>query len=366
MKKWNYVLGNPAYQISNTKTEQQTQGNSSWVYPAFQTEADRICDASCLIYPFGGWFDDPAKMKGFGKKLMTDKHTQAIRAFEGTEDKRAWFRTDKKPDPLFGANANLSAGVAVVCRNTENEYDSFEYSNRVYSDDIVKVNVTDDCSIPPNPAFSEISGKLTGKKLHTLIKKGIFGVESNFVENNPDLVQETSDGLDHPVHLLANDKAGSSGRATWFWIDESNLPAGHDYLKKYKVITTSAYPKQKFSSGKPTVKNVHARLGELIELLEPGTAFGRSRMLLYASDDKEECENYLKYTQTKFFAGLILQEPNRCSSFGYVIPLQNFTYSSDIDWSKSIADIDKQLHKKYGLTEQEIAFIEQYAKSMED
>lgn len=189
-------------------------------------------------------------------------------------------------------------------------------------------------------------------------------MESNFVENNPELVHDTRDGLTNPVHLLANDKAGSSGRATWFWIDESNLPAGHDYLGKYKVITTSAYPKKTFASGKPTVKNVHARLGELIELLEPGTAFGRSRMLLYSSDSKKECENYLKYTQTKFFSGLILQEPNRRSSFGYVIPLQNFTATSDIDWTQSIADIDKQLYKKYGLTEREIAFIEQHVKEM--
>ena len=36
------------------------------------------------------------------------------------------------------------------------------------------------------------------------------------------------------------------------------------------------------------------------------------------------------------------------------IPLQNFTTDSDIDWTKSIEDIDKQLHKKYKLSKEEI------------
>ena len=36
------------------------------------------------------------------------------------------------------------------------------------------------------------------------------------------------------------------------------------------------------------------------------------------------------------------------------IPIQDFTDKSDIDWSVSIANIDKQLYKKYGLSEEEI------------
>ena len=46
------------------------------------------------------------------------------------------------------------------------------------------------------------------------------------------------------------------------------------------------------------------------------------------------------------------------------VPLQDFTSSSDIDWSKSISDIDKQLYKKYGLSQDEIDFIETHVKEM--
>ena len=47
------------------------------------------------------------------------------------------------------------------------------------------------------------------------------------------------------------------------------------------------------------------------------------------------------------------------------VPLQDFTENSDIDWSQSIAEIDKQLYAKYGLSDDEIAFIETKVRVME-
>ena len=47
------------------------------------------------------------------------------------------------------------------------------------------------------------------------------------------------------------------------------------------------------------------------------------------------------------------------------VPLQDFTPNSDIDWSKSIPEIDQQLYKKYGLSQEEIDFIETRVKAME-
>lgn len=47
------------------------------------------------------------------------------------------------------------------------------------------------------------------------------------------------------------------------------------------------------------------------------------------------------------------------------VPLRDFTANSDIDWTQSIPDIDKQLYKKYNLSPEEIAFIESKIKAME-
>lgn len=47
------------------------------------------------------------------------------------------------------------------------------------------------------------------------------------------------------------------------------------------------------------------------------------------------------------------------------VPLQDFTSNSDIDWSQSVADIDCQLYAKYGLDDDEVAFIESHVKEMD-
>ena len=47
------------------------------------------------------------------------------------------------------------------------------------------------------------------------------------------------------------------------------------------------------------------------------------------------------------------------------VPIQDFTPASDINWTKSVNDIDTQLYRKYGLEENEIGFIEKMIKPME-
>ena len=355
--KFDFVIGNPPYQESKEKTEKQTQPNSNWIYQFFQVEADKICDCSCLIYPFGGWFDAPDSLNGLGNRILNDKHTISIRAYEGTSDKRAWYRTDKSPKPIFGNNANLSAGVSIVMRDRK-IHDEIKYFNRIYSDEIVSIDSNTPGGLTPNPMFIKINSKLYGEKLNSQIKKGMFGIESDFVEKNPNKVSNSADDWENPITLLTNNKSGSAGRATYYKTDINNIPKGHEYISLYKVVMTSAYPKKSIVTGVPTITNVKNRLKSLIEVLEPNSAFGRTKLALFMSERKEECDNFIKYTQTNFFAGLTLQEPNKSSSFGYIIPTQDFTNKSDINWNKSIEEIDKQLYKKYNFTDKEISFIE--------
>ena len=75
----------------------------------------------------------------------------------------------------------------------------------------------------------------------------------------------------------------------------------------------------------------------------------------------------MKYIQTKFFHLLVavLKNTQNAMQGAYkYVPLQDFTSESDIDWSKSIKEIDQQLYAKYGLTHEEIDFIESHVKTM--
>ena len=83
---------------------------------------------------------------------------------------------------------------------------------------------------------------------------------------------------------------------------------------------------------------------------------------------KEEAENCMKYIKSKFSRAMLgikkATQHNPKSTWIYV-PLQDFTASSDIDWSKTIPEIDKQLYAKYELSPEEVDFIEKNVKSME-
>ena len=85
-------------------------------------------------------------------------------------------------------------------------------------------------------------------------------------------------------------------------------------------------------------------------------------------DTEPEAEACLKYVKSKFARAMLgilkVTQHNPKDTWKYV-PWQDFTPSSDIDWTQSIPDIDRQLYKKYGLDENEIAFIENNVKEME-
>ena len=76
----------------------------------------------------------------------------------------------------------------------------------------------------------------------------------------------------------------------------------------------------------------------------------------------------IKYIKTRFFRVLVSamkitqSAPSKVYKF---VPLENLDSSSEIDWSKSIPEINKQLYKKYGFTKEEIGFIESMIKPME-
>lgn len=75
-----------------------------------------------------------------------------------------------------------------------------------------------------------------------------------------------------------------------------------------------------------------------------------------------------KYIKTKFLRALLgtkkVTQDNPKGVWN-MIPLQDFTNKSDIDWQTSITGIDKQLYKKYRLSDEEINFIETHVKEME-
>ncbi len=103
--------------------------------------------------------------------------------------------------------------------------------------------------------------------------------------------------------------------------------------------------------------------------LLPRYVIPQNFMILFASNNKDEASCFYMYAKTKLYRFLVLQGlfgVSLASAETYrFVPNQNYSLNSDIDWSQSIADIDKQLYKKYNLSDEEIAYIEKTIKPME-
>lgn len=85
-------------------------------------------------------------------------------------------------------------------------------------------------------------------------------------------------------------------------------------------------------------------------------------------DTYEEAESVMKYIKTKFartMLGTLKVTQDNPREVWLNVPIQDFTAKSDIDWSKPVSEIDKQLYRKYNLDDSEVAFIESMIKPME-
>lgn len=148
-----------------------------------------------------------------------------------------------------------------------------------------------------------------------------------------------------------------NGKRVYRYVDKEFIDLDHPNLNKYKVLL----PKS----------NGSGALGEVLStplIGEPLIGYTRTFIGVGAFDTKEEVEAALKYIKCKFTRAMLgvlkITQDNNPDKWEKV-PLQDFTPNSDIDWTKSIPEIDQQLFKKYNLSEDEINFIETKVQAMD-
>jgi hypothetical protein len=135
-----------------------------------------------------------------------------------------------------------------------------------------------------------------------------------------------------------------------------------EWIDKYKVLVSAS------NGASGALGDNAARLISKPELGHKFTGFTQTFIGFGQFDTINEAENLLKYINTKFarvLLGILKVTPRNTSDTWEYVPLQDFTKQSDINWTQSIADIDRQLYRKYGLDQDEIDFIEEKVKALE-
>lgn len=155
----------------------------------------------------------------------------------------------------------------------------------------------------------------------------------------------------------------SSSNVTY--IKPSEITKGNEYVNRYKVMMSKMSAEH---AGEPDKNGKFSIFTKSMKVLLPNEVCTHSYFLIGSYNKSEDAENTLKYLKTKFVRFVIMTTLSAVNLSKLVfgnVPIQDFTSNSDIDWSKSISEIDKQLYVKYNLSEDEIAFIEEKIKPME-
>lgn len=336
--KFNAIVGNPPYQ----ETKDYTSDNP--VYHLFMDVAFQLSKKVSFITPARYLFNAGKTPKEWNKKVLNDEHMKVV-----------WYKS--KSTDVF-PNVDIKGGVAVMFRDTDKKFGklgvftSFKELNSICKkviehkdfeslEDIIflqnKFNLAKLYSdYPSYKALVGSNGK--EKRLTTSI----------FETLNIFSIKPPKDKAVQILGLINNNRL-------YRWCPEKFIEK-HENLNKYKVIL----PKS----------NGSGALGEVLStplVGEPLVGYTQSFIGIGAFDTLKEAEAALKYVKSKFARVMLgvlkVTQDNNKETWKYV-PLQDFTDKSDIDWSESVENIDKQLYKKYGLTEEEISFIEKMIKPM--
>lgn len=329
--KFDVVIGNPPYQ------DDIGAGSDTPIYNYFMDNAYRISDKVCLITPARFLFNAGGTKKTWNDKMLNDEHLKVC-------------FYEQKSSEVF-PNTDIKGGVAITYRDAKQIFGKIGvFSHFTDLNDIYK-KVSYELSLNGN--LGDILYKFNNINISN--NKNYKKLEANIFSVLPELFSDISIS-EYKVFGLLNKKRVYKKPISNFIKDNGNL-------YKYKVLVPKA-------NGSGAIGEVLSTplIGEPL-IGEPLIGYTRTFIGFGSFDRMIEAENLLKYIKTKFARTLLgvmkVTQNNETAETWKCVPLQNFTNNSDIDWSQSIAQIDQQLYKKYGLSEKEIAFIEEKVREME-
>lgn len=334
-KLFDFVIGNPPYQ-------EETANDGDRKNPIYNLFMDQAYDTSSnveLITPARFLFNAGQTPKAWNKKMLEDTHLKvlyyepdATRLFHDTEIKGGiaiTFRSDSKDFGAIGTFTSYQEMNGVVKKVNQVEHGKSRLDSIIASQGLFRFSKL---AFDAFPQVRALSGKGTGAK-----------IVSNIIKKAPELF--SSKRNEKSIRILGR----IDGNREYRFINK-------EYIDGYKLFLPEA--------------NSQGHFGETLTLPILGLpGDGSADTYLSAGPFKTEIEarTLETYLKTKFFRAMlgIKKVTQHCPPAVWnMIPMQDFTPSSDIDWSQSIHDIDLQLYQKYGLDETEIEFIESHVKEM--
>lgn len=333
MKKFDFVIGNPPYQ-----DERQGDSNTALpIYHKFMDAAFEVGNAVEMITPARYLFNAGRTPKDWNKKMLNDIHFKV-----------QYYVKDGK---IVFPTTDIKGGVAITYRDKSRIYEPIQVFT-VYPE----LNGILDKIVPnlSNGSLSTMAFVATKFNTDNLFKDfpKYRGHERRMSSNvlSFDCFHSSKKSNRIEVFGVINNKRTSR------FIDEKYVDISDESIQKYKVIIPKADGEGNF--------------GDIITnpvILKPKTGFTHTFLGIGGVDTEYEANSIVKYMKTQFTRCLlsiykVTQDMN--DEKWALVPLQDFSRSSDIDWSQSVVEIDQQLYKKYDFSNEEIEFIETHVQEM--
>ena len=343
--KFDAVVGNPPYQVAQ---EGDNETFATPIYHEFLRAAFMLQTKVSMIHPARFLFNAGATQKDFNEKFLNNKHVKIV-----LYTQRSW--------ELF-PNTDIKGGVAITYFDPEENFEPIKIfipSKELNS--IYKKVVLDNKNFSPlsEIMYSRTAYSLT-KKLHKdfpnakdrFSKGNQYQLSSNVFDLMPEIFfdKKPNDGKEY-IQLYGLKK----NTRIFKWVRRDYITY-HKTLDKYKIFIPD-------SNGSGMIEEKLST--PLVGLPLVGST--QTFITLGAFDTEAEAANALKYVKTKFaraLLGILKVTQHNPPATWACVPLQDFTDASDINWSRSIPEIDLQLYAKYNLAQDEINFIEEKVSPM--
>ncbi len=313
--EFDVIIGNPPYHLSDGGG---TGASAVPLYQKFVVQAKNMRPRYLTMIIPARWYAGGKGLASFRRAMLNDRR---IRSLHDYFDASVCF-----------PGIDLSGGACYFLWDRDNEGDC-----RVVS------NLTEQSSVAVRPLL------VKGHDTFIRFNEAIPILDKVKRRNLPSFAEKVSPR--RPFGLASSLRVKDCGGAGYVkvyaypkngYIPESLVKRNLDWIDQYKVLLAKAYGERGDFPYQVTARPF---------LAEPGSCCSETYLVLHTSGEARECENVISYLTTRFFRFLVLLKKNTQNTSRQVYSLAPVP-----DFSKKWTD--EQLYAEFGLTKEEISFIE--------
>lgn len=317
--KFDVIVGNPPYQIDsagNTRTKP--------IYQLFVEKAIEMDPRYVVMITPSRWFAGGLGLDEFRQRMLTGRklryltdYVDSTDCFPGVDIQAgvSYFLWDREHSGPCGVRAANSEGVSEPTVRDLAEFDLL---------------IRENLAVPIIEKALSKGEEVLSKKVSSTLP---FGMRSNVL------------GRSRPF----TNSLGLHGRnRSLSWVDASMVTANDQWIDRYKTVVPAAYGERGagpyFVIGKPFT-------------IPPGHVCTMTYVVVGVHDTEQQARHQEAYLRTRFVRFLIGQR-----KISQHLTSERFGFVPDLPMDREWTEAD--LYERYGLTGQEIAFIESQVKEM--